>query len=77
MVREGETYTHKNITIVILEVREYTTFAGRKELMIAYRLKDGRYTSPTAHFWMPQTKDINVEIRKIVEHYLNVRAAVV
>lgn len=73
MVREGETYESGGVTVRIVEVIPYTTFSGRRELMIAYRIEDGRFISPVAHFWMREGEDPRPYIERIVAQYKRVR----
>lgn len=76
MVREGETYSHNNITVKIVEVSPIRHFSGRKELMVAYQIVDGNYTSPVAHFWMSERADIRDKIREIVEYYKSIKKSI-
>ncbi len=73
MVREGETYEHEGIKVVIMEVIPYKRFSGKKELLVAYKLIDGEYESPVAHFWMGEHEDIRKIIRDIVNYYLKIK----
>jgi len=73
MVHAGERHQHKGITLRIVEVTEYRTFSGQKELMIAYRLIDKGWESPTAHFWLPPRVDPRPKVEKIIEEYLRIR----
>ena len=72
MVRVGETYTHEKITVEIVEVLPYFDIVGRKHFQIAYRIKDGNYVSPVAHFWMDKNEDIRDYIKQVVEQYLSI-----
>jgi len=73
MVRAGETYTHKKIVVKIMEVIPYRSYTGRRHLMIAYKIIDGDFESPVAHFWKPEGEDIRPYIERVVEYYLEVR----
>jgi len=73
MVHAGERHQHKGITLRVVEVTEYRTFSGQKELMIAYRLIDKDWESPTAHFWLPPRVDPRPKVEKIIEEYLRIR----
>ena len=73
MVRANETYEVEGITVRIMEVIPYTTFSGRKELLISYRIEDGRFTSPIAHFWMREGEDPRPYIERIVSQYKAVK----
>jgi hypothetical protein len=71
-VRQGEEYEHKGIKLVIREVQPYFDAAGRRHLLISYRLKDGNFESQTAHFWLPASVDIRNKIEEVVETYLEI-----
>jgi hypothetical protein len=72
MVRAGETFTHEKIAVEIVEVMPYFDIIGRKHFQISYRIKDGNYVSPVAHFWMDKNEDIRNYIRQVVEQYLSI-----
>ena len=73
MVRAGEEHEVEGIRVRIEEVMPYRTFRGRRMLMIAYRIIDGDFTSPVAHFWIPEEADIRPKIEEIVRNYLAIR----
>jgi len=73
LVKIGDKFFEQGITVEIVEVIEYTRFSGRKMLLIGYRIKDGDYRSPVAHFWMDAFEDITEKIKEIVDYYLNIR----
>jgi len=73
MVRPGEVYEHEGIKVQIVEVAPYYTYKKRKQLLIGYRLIDGSYTSPTAHFWMSEHEDIRRKIEEVVNFYREVK----
>jgi len=73
MVRQGETYEHQGIKIRIVEVAPYYTYRRHRNLLIGYKIIDGTYTSPTAHFWMRETEDIRRRIEQIVNFYLDIK----
>jgi len=75
MVRVGEVYEHQGIKIKIVEVAPYYTYKRRKNLLIGYKLIDGDFTSPTAHFWMRETEDIRKKIEEVVKFYLEVKSS--
>lgn len=70
MVRAGQEYEHEKVVVQIVEVLPYFDIAGRKHYQIAYKIKDGQYESPVAHFWIDQRTDIREMVRQIVEQYL-------
>jgi len=76
MVRAGETYTRKEVTLRIIEVYTYRTATGRREQMIAYRIEHGSYISPVAHFWIGEGEDIRAKINSVIDHYLSIRSLV-
>jgi len=76
MVRAGETYRHRDIDLRIEEVTEYKTFSGLRELMIAYRIIDGTWKSPVAHFFLPPRTDPRPKVEKIIEEYLRIRESI-
>ena len=73
MPRPGERYTHDGIVVEIVEVVEYKTFGGRRCYLIGYKIRDGNYESPVAHFWCDVNANIAEEIKKVVEFYKQVR----
>jgi len=73
MVYAGETHQHKGIKLRIVEVNKYRTYWGAEELMIAYRLIDKDWESPTAHFFLPPRVDPRPKVEKIIEEYLRIR----
>lgn len=75
MVRAGEEHKHAGIVVQIVEVLPFHTVSGRGELMIAYRIKDGKYTSPVAHFWMSVRDDIRPKIKQVADYYVQVRGS--
>jgi len=72
VVREGETFEHKKVVLEIVEVLPYFDPSNRRSLMVAYRLKDGAFVSPVAHFWMAKSADVRRHVEEIVEHYLDI-----
>ena len=73
MVRAGEEHEVEGIKLQIVEVMPYRTFRGRRMLMIAYRIIDGDFISPVAHFWIPEGADVRPKIEEVVKHYLTIR----
>jgi len=73
MVRVGENYEHQGITVKIVEVAPYYTFRKRKHFLIGYKIIDGNYTSPTAHFWMAEGEDVRKKIEEVVNFYLDIK----
>ncbi|RLG33798.1 hypothetical protein DRN97_04215 [Methanosarcinales archaeon] len=73
MVRAGETYELENIKVRIVEVISYMGYKRRRHLLIGYRIIDGSYQSPIAHFWMRETEDIRRKIEEIVKYYLDIK----
>jgi len=73
MVRAGETYEHEGIKVKIMEVKPYYTYRKRRNLLIGYKIIDGNYTSPTAHFWMAENEDIRRKIEEVVNFYLDIK----
>jgi len=74
--RAGERYEHKGITVRLVEVIRYQSPSKRRMLMVAYRIIDGDYNSPVAHFWMPARDDIRVHIERVVDNYLTIKASI-
>jgi len=74
VVREGETFEHKEIIFEIVEVAPHFDPAYRPSLMIGYKLHDktGKepFTSQVAHIWIGKTEDIRPHIERVVDHYL-------
>jgi len=75
MVMVGEKHKHGAITIEIVEVIPYKNYAGKKEMMVGYKIKDGDYVSPVAHFWMGEGQDVSKKIREIVEYYKTIKSS--
>jgi len=73
MVRAGETHEHQGIKIRIVEVATIIGYKRRKTYLIGYKIIDGDYTSPAAHFWMAENEDIRQHIEKIVSFYLEIK----
>jgi len=73
--RAGEQYEHKDVVVKLVEVIRYLSPSKRRMLMIAYRIIDGDYRSPVAHFWMPARDDIRVHIERLIENYLSIKAS--
>jgi len=73
MVRAGETHEHENIKVKIVEVATVTVYKRRRTYLIGYKIIDGDYTSPTAHFHMAEHEDIRRWIERIVNHYLDIK----
>jgi len=73
MVRQGETFEHEGIKVKIVEVAPYSTYRKQRNLLIGYKIIDGKYTSPTAHFWMRESEDIRRKIEEIVNFYLDIK----
>jgi len=73
VVRVGEEHEVEGIRVRIVEVLPYRTFRGRRMLMIAYRIIDGDFTSPVAHFWVPEGADIRPKLEELVKNYLAMR----
>ena len=73
MVRAGETYKIDDVKVHIVEVLSYKKMSGRKELMIGYKIEDGDFVSPVAHFWMDEYDDIRRHLRRVVNYYKEVK----
>lgn len=76
MVKVGDTFTIKGVTLEIREVLPYTTFSGIKQFMIGYVLKDRGYISPVAHFWFNVNDDIRPIVEQVVDYYIQVRDSI-
>jgi hypothetical protein len=76
MVKVGDTFTIKGVTVEIREVLPYTSFWNLKQLMVGYVIKDRGYISPTAHFWMNANDDIRPQIERIVDYYMQVKDSI-
>lgn len=75
MVMVGEKHTQDGIVLEIREVIPYRNFSGKKELMIGYIIKNGKFTSPVAHFWMSEDEDASTKIREILNYYLQIKSS--
>jgi len=73
MVRVGETYEEQGIKIKIVEVAPYRTYRKKRNLLIGYKIIDGQYQSPVAHFWMAEGEDIRKKIEEIVNYYKDIK----
>jgi len=76
-IGEGEEKKEEEVKIEIIEVHPYRRITGKKELMIAYRIIDGDWYSPVAHFWMSEHDDIRKKLREVAQHYLAIRRRLV
>lgn len=73
MVRVGETFEEKGVKLRIVEVAPYYTYRKYKCYLIGYRIIDGKYTSPVAHFWMRDGEDIRKKVREVIDFYLDIK----
>lgn len=76
MVRAGETFEHRSITIKIVEVKPYFDPSNRRCLQVGITLKDGKYESPVYHFWMGKNEEIRTYIEKAANDYLSHQKAI-
>jgi len=70
MVEPGSTYNVEGILFQIIETHRYYDVAKRSHLLVSYRIKDGSYVSPIAHFNISLGADPKDLIKKIVIQYL-------
>lgn len=73
MVRAGERYEEQGIIVEVVEVNPLQFFDKRKGLQVAYRIRDGDWVSPIAHWWQLEREDPRPIIERIVENYLAIR----
>jgi hypothetical protein len=65
----GETFEQDGIRLRILEVHPYFTAMGRRAFLIACQIIDGKLITPTFHFWMTATDDINRKVKDVIDNY--------
>ena len=73
MVKVGDEFEDSGIVVKIMEMAPYFSASGSPSYMVGYIIKDGKYTSPTAHFWMLTSGDIKREVKKIVAYYNEIK----
>ena len=73
MVRAGEILEEGGVKVRIVEVAPYYNYRKRKHYLIGYRIIDGNYTSPVAHFWMAEGEDIRKKIQEVVNFYKDIK----
>ena len=73
MPRAGERYEHKGIILEIVEVMPYRLLTGRRAFLIAYRIIDGSFISPVAHFYYLHGMKMKDIVVKVMENYLQVK----
>jgi len=69
LVETGEVYEQNGVKLKILEVHPYFTAMGRRALLIACQIEEGRFTTPTFHFWMMANEDINKKVKEVIDNY--------
>ena len=73
MVRVGEVFEEGGIKLRVVEVAPYYTYRKRKCYLIGYRIIDGNYQSPVAHFWMREGEDIRKHVRDVINFYKDIK----
>jgi hypothetical protein len=59
----------KGITLQIVDIQPFFDPFHRNNFMVGYRVIDGKYTSPIAHFWMRDLSKLGQSIKDIVRSY--------
>ena len=75
-VRTGQSFSHKNITIEIVEVIKTRDILNRTQYIIAYRIRDGNFVSPVAHWFLSETDDVKKWIKETIDFYLKVKNSI-
>ena len=74
MPRTGERIEHKGVIFEVVEVLPYKipTPSGtfHEYYLIGYRIIDGNFRSPVAHFYMRRDEDFMEKVQKIIDEYL-------
>jgi len=76
MVRPGSRYVEGPVTVEIVEVIRTKDFIGRPLFIISYRLREGSYVSPVAHWFVYPHEDLRKLIRETVDFYLSVKKSI-
>ncbi len=77
MLRDGQRFNIKGVTVEIIEVMPYRRPRG-KAYLVAYRIIDYDMVTPVAHFWIEDTETDEEKIREklteVVNHYKAVKS---
>lgn len=73
MPRAPQSFDVRGITVEIVEVMEHRTITGMKEFLVAYRIRDGQFISPVAHFVCKSDNELRHKINEVADHYFNLK----
>ena len=71
----GQKFYKENITLQILEVTKTADIMGTEVYIIAYRIRDGNFESPTAHIFARRGEDVRKYIEQVMSEYLRLRSS--
>ena len=74
-LKNGDKFYKENITLEILEVTKTADIMGTEVYIIAYRIRDGNFESPTAHIFARRGEDVRQHIERIMSEYLRLRSS--
>ncbi|RDD52883.1 MAG: hypothetical protein BA066_07340 [Candidatus Korarchaeota archaeon NZ13-K] len=69
MIRPPKQFETRGIIVEIVEVMEYRDMVGRMNFLVAYRIIDGHYVSPVAHFSCSGARELREKIEQVADHY--------
>jgi len=69
----GERVRVNDVILEIVEVIPYRTISGRKDLLVGYKIINGKFTFPVAHIWGRENANWRLTLKEVVEHYLEMR----
>ncbi|RLG05462.1 MAG: hypothetical protein DRN61_00590 [Thaumarchaeota archaeon] len=73
MPRAPQSFTVRDVIVEIVEVMEHRTFTGQREYLVAYRIRDGRFISPVAHFICRSEQEFRRRLNEVVDHYYTLK----
>jgi len=73
MPRAPQSFNIRGITVEIVEVMEHKTFTGQREYLVAYRIRDGHFISPVAHFICRSDRELRQKINEVADHYFGLK----
>lgn len=72
-LKDGDEIEVDGIVIEVVEVNRYRDAEGRWKVFVSYRVREGERTSPVAHLWGNFYDDARPILRKIRDHYLDLK----
>jgi len=68
-VEKGQLFDDGQTQLLIVEANPFHDAFDRTSLMVGYKILDGRYASPVAHFWMRSGESIEQMASRILGEY--------